>query len=179
MDSQPPSRLAPPAGLSGLQPTGLLSSSCRPRSPKFYTLHFNGDAARAIIDAELSGQLAQQEKREEWRKQQQQQWDKAGDEAPQQSLGQWRSHPLGPGPLSRSSSAASLADAGDEPAQAQPQRICIGHSMGGAAAAEAVIANPEGFSALVLVAPAIVALWMGPPEGSGGDSVAAGGWPVA
>ncbi|KAL4422443.1 hypothetical protein ABPG75_008640 [Micractinium tetrahymenae] len=161
--------------------------SQRPRSPKYYTLHFNGDAARAIMVAELSGQLAQHDKRSEWRQQQQQQWgekqqqwgEKGGGGASQAGLGEWRSHPLGSGGLSRGSSAASLADWADEEAQRaqraqQPRRICIGHSMGGAAAAEGVIANPEGVAALVLVAPAIVALWMGPPEEAADDRVTSG-----
>lgn len=39
------------------------------------------------------------------------------------------------------------------------KRVIMGHSMGAAAAAEGVIANPEGVSALILVAPAIVAFW--------------------
>jgi pimeloyl-ACP methyl ester carboxylesterase len=52
--------------------------------------------------------------------------------------------------------------------------VLIGHSMGGAAAAEGVIHSPDGVDALVLVAPAIVALWLGPPEQAAGDPVAAG-----
>ena len=58
--------------------------------------------------------------------------------------------------------------------QQQPKRVLIGHSMGGAAAAEGVISNPEGVAALVLVAPAVVALWLGPPEEAAGDAVATG-----
>jgi pimeloyl-ACP methyl ester carboxylesterase len=46
--------------------------------------------------------------------------------------------------------------------------------MGGAAAAESLIAAPQGVAALVLVAPAIVALWLGPPEESAGDPIARG-----
>jgi len=46
--------------------------------------------------------------------------------------------------------------------------------MGGAAAAEAVIQNPENIAALVLVAPAIVAWWMGIPDAAKSDYVTAG-----
>jgi len=45
------------------------------------------------------------------------------------------------------------------PSKKKKKRVIIGHSMGAAAAAEGVIAHPEGVSALILVAPAIVAFW--------------------
>lgn len=44
------------------------------------------------------------------------------------------------------------------------KKVLIGHSMGGASAAEGVIHHPEDISALVLVAPAIVAFWTGISE---------------
>jgi pimeloyl-ACP methyl ester carboxylesterase len=54
------------------------------------------------------------------------------------------------------------------------KRVLIGHSMGGAAVAEAVIQQPDGVDALVLVAPAIVALWTGIPAAARGDTIATG-----
>ncbi len=85
---------------------------------------------------------------------------------------------------SSSSSLESLDDepAADGPAAAQQaqqaqqaRRVLVGHSMGAAATAEGLISNPEGVEAVVLVAPAIVALWFGPPEEASGDAMATGG----
>ena len=46
--------------------------------------------------------------------------------------------------------------------------------MGGAAVAEGVIGRPEGVAGLVLVAPAIVALWASQPAEARGDAVTTG-----
>ena len=150
-------------------PFNYCGALCRPRSPSYYSLHFNGDAARLILDAELAGaQQAQQ--------QAPQPAGVASPDAQQQGQQGWRSHPL---PSSSSSSSiGSSRSNGDglalEGEQQQPKRVLIGHSMGGAAAAEGVISNPEGVAALVLVAPAVMALWLGPPEEAAGDAVATG-----
>ena len=150
-------RLLTPAKLHSPPSSGLLHA-CRPRSRRSYSLHFNGEAARSIMDAELAP-LPQQ--------QQQQQGEKAES---------WRSHPI---PTSDSCSSLGSGGGGQQQQQqavkpGRRRRVLVGHSMGGAAAAEGVISQPEGVAALVLVAPAIVALWGGPPEGAKGDPVALG-----
>lgn len=92
--------------------------SARPRTDRPYTLHFNGAAARAILELQ-------------------------GKELDSQGL-----H--------------------------KKKKVLIGHSMGGAAAAEGAIQDPESVSALVLVAPAIVALWMGIRSKAKGNPIAQG-----
>ena len=143
---------------------------CRPRSPSYYTLHFNGDAARLMLDAELAG-VGQQAR------QKAPQPAAASNTLQQVEQDGWRSHPF---PASKSSNSSGTSGSnGDgsasEGGQQQPKRVLIGHSMGGAAAAEGVISNPKGVAALVLVAPAVVALWLGPPDEAAGDAVATGG----
>lgn len=44
---------------------------------------------------------------------------------------------------------------------ASKKRVLIGHSMGACAVAEAVIRHPDAIDAVVLVAPAVVAFWVG------------------
>ena len=163
-------------------PAAPLPYPCRPRSPAYYTLHFNGDAARSILDAELAAQQAQQGAvSSSWL---------AGSRASggaaqqaQQAQQALRSYPI---PATTSSSSLDSLDGGeaasDGPAAAQQvqqaqqaRRILIGHSMGAAATAEELISNPEGVEAVVLVAPAIVALWFGPPPQPSGDAVGTGG----
>lgn len=186
----------------------------RPRGRQYYTLHFSGDAARAIMDAEVAGTLGRRQQLQQQLRQ---------EEGDQGGLG-LKSYPLPTPAASRSSSWGDLAaaeegtqqaqqqaeaqqaqqeeaqqaqqaqgkqaqqaqqqhpledsaleDSGEEAAApAEPKRILIGHSMGGAAVAEGVISNPQGVAAIVLVAPAVVALWMGPPEEAAGDPVATG-----
>ena len=70
-----------------------------------------------------------------------------------------------------------LVEEGEKaPERKKVKRVVIGHSMGAAAAAEGVIRHPQDVSGLVLVAPAIVALWTGvpPPTAAKGDLVARG-----
>lgn len=157
----------------------LQPGPCRPRSPAYYTLHFNGDVARSILDAELAAQQAQQGGvSSSWL---------AGSRASgsavqqaQQAQQALRSYPI---PATTSSSSLDSLDGGeaasDGPAAAQQEqqarRILIGHSMGAAATAEELISNPEGVEAVVLVAPAIVALWFGPPPQPSGNAVGTGG----
>jgi pimeloyl-ACP methyl ester carboxylesterase len=71
--------------------------------------------------------------------------------------------------LGAEAAAAAAAAPAGAPA---PARVLVGHSMGGAAAAEALIRRPGGYDALVLVAPAIVASWTSPPARAAGDAVA-------
>ena len=54
------------------------------------------------------------------------------------------------------------------------RKILVGHSMGGAAAAEAIIRSSKGISGLILVAPAVVAMWNAVPDGARSDAVATG-----
>jgi pimeloyl-ACP methyl ester carboxylesterase len=146
------------------------AAPCRPRSPCYYTLHFNGEAALAILGAELAAAQA----------------PAPAPPTPLPRVAALRSHPLPGGDASEDDcDAGEGAAAGCQPAAAgaadaapgrtvKRKRILIGHSMGGAAAAEAVIAAPESVAALVLVAPAVVALWLGPPQEAAADPFASG-----
>lgn len=157
--------------------------SQRPRSPSYYTLHFNGDTALSILDAELSA--AQQAAAVSHSAASTTSSSPAAALPPQQKE-QLRSHPVQKSASAGSVDSTGSADdcTGDSfaaggpspaaPSAAWPKRVLIGHSMGGAAAAEGVISCSEGVDALVLVAPAIVAFWLGPPEEAAGDPMATG-----
>lgn len=125
----------------------MLTWYCRPYASRYYTLDFNGEVAREVMDAELARLHPQQPQQAH---QDQEQSAAAAEEA---------------GPAS--------SDPADR-ASAQPRRILCGHSMGAAAVVEEVIRRPEGVAALVLVAPAVVALWPGPPAGASEDLVTEG-----
>ena len=160
--------------------------STRPRGSEFYTMSFNGQAARAVMDAELA-------KRQRGPQLQPQATGASGDltcggapepPGPAASIGST----CGSGGVggaggeqgsSRSPGAQRQQEAREEETEELGsrqgvKRVLVGHSMGGAAVAEGVIASPEGIVGLVLVAPAIVALWAGPPPEAKGDAVATG-----
>lgn len=91
--------------------------SMRPSNNKYYTLVFNGSAAKTILEEHVEF-------------------------------------------------------GGSEGKTSKKKMVIIGHSMGAAAAAEGIIADPTGVTAVVLVAPAIVALWPAPPMQAAEDPVA-------
>jgi pimeloyl-ACP methyl ester carboxylesterase len=113
--------------------------SQRPSWGRAYSLAFNGSAASRILDAELNKVIHIT-------------WEKTEEE-----LTKLKTSDNNNG----NGAAAHLASLSRS---SFPKKVLIGHSMGGASAAEGVIRNPEDIAALVLVAPAIVAFWTGVPE---------------
>lgn len=118
--------------------------------PSAYSLAFNGSAASRIIDTELSKIINNTNITQEEEKTD----TKDGGEN------------SGVAPISSHSLLSH-------------KKVLIGHSMGGASAAEGVIRHPEDISALVLVAPAIVAFWTGVTEGAKQEGAVAAGVALA
>ncbi len=112
--------------------------SQRPSWAKAYSLGFNGTAASHILDAEL---------------------DKIMNKS---AIGTATANNNNEENTSADTTAPSSLPSSHS--LTRLKKVLIGHSMGGASAAEGVIRNPEDISALVLVAPAIVAFWTGVPE---------------
>lgn len=129
----------------------MASWYCRPSASRYYTLEFNGEVAREVMDAELARLHPQQ---------------------PQQAQQEEPAAAAKPSPAAAEAAAPAGPDA--DRASAQPRRILCGHSMGAAAVVEGVIRRPEGIAALILVAPAVVALWPGPPAGAAADPMTEG-----
>lgn len=101
----------------------------RLESLQYYTLQYNGEVAKAVIDHARMEQDA---------------------------------------PIETASTATPMT--GNQ----QSKHWLVGHSMGAAAAAEAVIRHPNSIAGVVLVAPAIVALWTDIPKFAKGDVIATG-----
>ncbi|KAL4531393.1 hypothetical protein Ndes2526B_g04483 [Nannochloris sp. 'desiccata'] len=131
--------------------------SQRPSWPGAYSLAFNGRAAARILDTELNNIINNTNTtHEEEETENNYDGDTSGVLLLSPKSSRLASHPL-----------SSL------------KKVLIGHSMGGASAAEGAIRHPEEISALILVAPAIVAFWTGVPEAAKQEGAVATGVALA
>mmetsp|Transcript_4384 Transcript_4384/g.12656 ORF Transcript_4384/g.12656 Transcript_4384/m.12656 type:complete len:464 (+) Transcript_4384:335-1726(+) len=138
----------------------------RPKKDSFFSLDFNGKLGRAILESQLQEEASIPTSPDATSA------DSSGKNGHSSSDGgsgnsyssSTASHNGVSGPQNGKRDADSVGKGSRGGNGMSGGRILIGHSLGAACAAAEAIARPEGIAALVLVAPAIVALRLGRQE---------------